>query len=167
MGHHAGEAGARGRVENAGDGDQAVVIVVHACPVLAAINLDQSRVAARMGGDGVRHLHAVDQDLQVRTPGRQRGGAVQLRGRDADGIDDIGKAVFELISLARRRDLRDLRRFTCFHVWTQGHAELFGTRAHAGAVALHPALVEDQARGLEIGEFHGRLAGLAMKGWAH
>ena len=159
--------------------------MVHACPVLAAINLDQSRVAARMGGDGVRHLHAVDQDLQVRTPGRQRGGAVQLRGRDADGIDDIGKAVFEqivrfrqrrdghaagfarLISLARRRDLRDLRRFTCFHVWTQGHAELFGTRAHAGAVALHPALVEDQARGLEIGEFHGRLAGLAMKGWAH
>ena len=167
MGHHAGEARARGRVENAGDGEQAVIVMIDARPVLAAINLDQGRVAARMGGDGLCHLHTVDQDLQVRALSRQRGGAVQLRGRDDDRIENVGKAMFEQIfrfrqrrdgdaaRLARRRDLCDLRRFAGFHMRAQGHAKLGGTRAHTGAVSLHPALVEDQAGGLEVGEFHG------------
>ena len=108
----------------------------------------------------------VGHDLQIDAARAQSRNPVELRGRDADRVEDVQEtARGEVFGLRQRRDgdrahstamgdARDFGRFGGLQMRPQDHAQFARAFAHALGVAIQTRAVEHQARRRQIGDAH-------------
>jgi len=165
MRQHAAQFGALARLQHAADVGERGVTGLHAGTVAVAVDLDQCRETQAqrlpLGRHRPRGVHVVEQDLHVRATAAQIGHVVELAGRDAHGVEDVGEAVGEeLLSLFERgngdrtrpifqRHAHDFDALGRLDVRPQRDAESGEFAAHPCEIALHLRPVEDQRRRFE------------------
>ncbi len=169
MGQHAGQRDRRGAVEDAGDLQKLGAVRGHAAALVPDVDLDEHGVGGAVGRDRLGRVGVVGDDLEVGALVAEGRRAIELGGRHADGIEDVGDAVVEKIGrlaqggdgdaaeVALERKARGLGRLGGLEVGPQAHPEAAHARGHRPGVGGEHAAVEDERGGREVVEVHAEL----------
>ena len=166
MGEHALQLRAS-LLQHAADLDQHRVLGLHAGAMSVGIDFDHHLERVPLGDHRLGRCNRVHQQRQRTAAATKRQGTVELVGRDADGIEDVGKTRSkELLGLlqGRNRDAlsprfllpaRDFYAFRCLNMGAQAHAQGRHARLQAGDVVRHARLVDQRGGGFDVHQLHG------------
>jgi hypothetical protein len=161
-------------MQHAADVDQLGLVGLDARAMAVAVHLDHHvegvLFGLALGDHRLRRRQRVHQDGQRASSPAQHQRPVELRRRNADGVEHVGEArVEELLRFLQRRHRdaagaggllppRDLNAFRRLDVRPQANTERGHALLHAHDIAHHARLVDQRGGGWNVGEMQGRHA---------